>query len=593
MAGLGGAGAGGSGPSEPAGAGAAHPFGPLARSQYSALAAMRWQMFKNNLRSNMGMLELGARTLSFLIYGTMGLGLSVGLGFGSYAMVHYGKIGYLPILFWVVFLIWQLLPIMLASLQEQFDLGILLRFPLGFASYFLLYIVFGLVDISTITGALCCFGLWAGLTVARPDLSFLIAASLLVFAVFNILLVRAVFAWIDRWLAQRRTREIVGAIFLFFVLSLQLLNPALRQTRRSNALSREDRIAEQRQTANSLRPWLEKANAVQRWLPPGLAAQAVRMGGADQLEMAIDSMALIAMYALAAGTLLAIRLNKEFAGESLGEAPGRAKAVRKRVVPSGAASVATHQGAEWLPESAGPIVAIVRKEFTALLRTLPMIYAIGAPLLLVLVFSGAFIGHGPVGHTFELALPVCMIYSQLGFTQLLYNNLGAEGTGIQLYFLSPTPFHTVLLAKNLFHAILFALVATTAGVLASLRTGPPALVVVAATVCWLLFSLPCNLAAGNIFSLTMAYRVNPGRLTKQRGSQASNLLSLLIQVGVIAVGATVFWMCWLFDEKWLAAPIFLGLAVIAFLVWRTVLGNVDAVANRNKDKLIATLAKTA
>ena len=37
---------------------------------------------------------------------------------------------------------------------------------------------------------------------------------LIAFAAFNILLVRAIFAWIDRWLAQRRTREILGAVFM-------------------------------------------------------------------------------------------------------------------------------------------------------------------------------------------------------------------------------------------------------------------------------------------------------------------------------------------------------------------------------------------
>ena len=201
-----------------------------ARAQYSALAAMRWQMFRNSLRTNQGVFELGARTFSYFIYACMGVGLSVGLGIGAYAMVSSGKLNYLPFLFWAVFLIWQILPVALASFQEQFDLGILLRFPLGFTSYILLYLIFGLVDISTITGALCGLGLWVGITVARPDLSGIAALSLTVFAGFNILLVRAIFAWIDRWLAQRRTREIVGAIFLLLLLSLQLLNPALHNT---------------------------------------------------------------------------------------------------------------------------------------------------------------------------------------------------------------------------------------------------------------------------------------------------------------------------------------------------------------------------
>ena len=128
-----------------------------------------------------------------------------------------------------------MVPIMLASFQEQFDLGILLRFPVRFGSYYLLYVVFGLADVSTIMGGLCCLGIWVGITLARPELFGWTALGLAVFAAFNILLVRAVFAWIDRWLAQRRTREIVGAIFMLLLMSLQLLNPALHQRRHSGA----------------------------------------------------------------------------------------------------------------------------------------------------------------------------------------------------------------------------------------------------------------------------------------------------------------------------------------------------------------------
>jgi ABC-2 type transport system permease protein len=240
----------------------------------------------------------------------------------------------------------------------------------------------------------------------------------------------------------------------------------------------------------------------------------------------------------------------------------------------------------------GPIAAVIEKDLRALTRTLPLLYAIGAPLLLVLVFSTVFIKNGAVqGPVFPLALPICMVYAQLGFTQVFFNNLGAEGAGIQLYFLSPTPMRTVLLAKNLLHGLLFGVVALVAGVLATLRLGIPDSAVVAATVAWLVFSLPCNLAAGDIFSLKMPYRVNPGRISRQRGSQANALLSLLVQLGVLAVGASVFALCWFLERMWLAVPMFLLLAVGAVYVWRRVLDNSDAIANERRDELIATLMK--
>jgi ABC-2 type transport system permease protein len=234
----------------------------------------------------------------------------------------------------------------------------------------------------------------------------------------------------------------------------------------------------------------------------------------------------------------------------------------------------------------------MEKDVRSLMRTLPLLYAIGAPLVLVLVFSGIFIKNGGVqASMFPLALPVCMVYAQLGFTQVFYNNLGTEGAGIQVYFLSPTPFRTVLLAKNLLHALLFAAVAVLAGVLTTLRLGVADNAVIAATAAWVLFSLPCNLTAGNLFSLKMPYRVNPGRLARQRGSQANALLSLLVQLCVLAVGAAVFSLVWFLDRMWLATPVFLLLAVGAVFVWRRVLDNADAIAYGRRDQLMGTLMK--
>ena len=70
-----------------------------------------------------------------------------------------------------------------------------------------------------------------------------------------------------------------------------------------------------------------------------------------------------------------------------------------------------------------------------------------------------------------LGLLLSLAYAMVGFTQLLYNNLGTEGPGIQMLFLSPTPIRTVLLAKNLFHALLFAVDAVLVCVIATLRYG--------------------------------------------------------------------------------------------------------------------------
>ena len=99
---------------------------------------------------------------------------------------------------------------------------------MGFGAFYLLHLVFGLVDVSTIMGGFCCIGILVGITMAQSGLFVWAALSLAIFAVFNVLLVRAIFAWIDRWLAQRRTREIVSAVFLVAMLSMNFFNPAFR-----------------------------------------------------------------------------------------------------------------------------------------------------------------------------------------------------------------------------------------------------------------------------------------------------------------------------------------------------------------------------
>ena len=565
-------------------------MGRLARAQYGALARLRWRMFSNGLRSNKGALELGARTFSYLIYGAMGLGLGAGMGFTTYFLVSAGKWRLLPILFWVLAFLWQAIPIMLASFQEQFDLGILLRFPVRFGSYMLLYLVFGLLDISTILGGLACLGIWIGVAVARPDLLGWTTLALAVFAVFNILLVRAVFAWIDRWLAQRKTREILGALFMVALLSLQLINPALYQKRHARHKGPDERAEQLREAEARYEPLLKQADAVQQWLPPGLAAQSLRQGVEKDSVGGLESLAGLGLYALVVGGVLALRLKAEYRGENLGSAPARVKATAGR---SRAAAGSEEKTAGRSLVGSGPIAAVIEKDVRSLLRTLPLLYAIGAPLLLVLVFSGVFIKNGAIPTpVFPLALPICMVYAQLGFTQIFYNNLGTEGAGVQLYFLSPTPIRTVLLAKNLLHSFLFCVVALVAALLAVLRLGVPDAAVIAATAAWLLFALPCNLTAGNIFSLKMPYRVNPGRISRQRGSQANALLSLLVQLCVLAVGAAVFAACWFLDRMWLATPIFLALAVVAVFAWRRVLDNADGIAYQRRDALMATLMKT-
>ena len=115
---------------------------------------------------------------------------------------------------------------------------------------------------------------------------------------------------------------------------------------------------------------------------------------------------------------------------------------------------------------------------------------------------------------------------------------------------------------------------------------------VSTTAAWVIFAVPTNLAAGNLLSITMPYRVNLGRLSRQRGSQASALVSMLVQMLVIGCGVAVTELCTYFGKSWMAIPCLLTLAGISAEVYFQVLAHAGKLANRNRENLISTLAKT-
>lgn len=542
----------------------------VTRGQYAALAAMRVRLFVNGFRTTAGAFELSARTVSFLVYCLMGLGLGTGAGAVAYSLVARRRWDELSVEFWILCALWLAVSVALASFQEQYDLSGLLHFPVSFKSFFLLYLIFGFVDVSTIIGGLCCLGILVAIAFARSGLIVPALAALGGFAAFNILLVRAVLAWIDRWLAKRRSREFVGAVFLIAILSLQLLNPVVRDQSHSKHARHRDR----RETGESVL-LVRVVESAQAWLPPGLTMAILRAADDRDPAVAAETLGALGIYLLAAGALLGVRLGAEYRGESVGEAPVQKSREKSH--------------SDWLIGGAGPLSAQIEKELRTLIRSMPQLYSVCVPMLMVFVIASLFRQNADSPqHAFRASLPVSVAYGLLGFTQLMYNNLGGEGRGIQMLFLLPVPMRTILLGKNLFHAALYALVAFGSGVLASIRMGRPSGVMMATTIAWVAFALPANLAAGNILSLNMAYRANLGRIGRQSGSQGNSLLSMLIQSAILGVGAGVIG---LFGESWLAVPVLCVLACGAVLGWVLVLRSADRIADSRRDTLIAKLAR--
>src|SRR5580700_4197532 len=226
------------------------------RAQLAAIAGVRWRMFVNSLHTTRATLELISRIMVGFAFFIGGIGGAFGMAAGAFLLLSQGKPEMLALLLWPVFIFWQVFPVMATAFTNNPDSSDLLRFPLNYRSFFLIRLAYGFFDPASALGTVALVGVLFGITIARPLLFPWALLTLFVFAIFNLMLMQAIFAWLERWLAQRRTREVMGVLFILVMLSFQLIGPMTQRLgRRPNP---------------QFRHILEVAAQAQTVLPPGL-----------------------------------------------------------------------------------------------------------------------------------------------------------------------------------------------------------------------------------------------------------------------------------------------------------------------------------
>jgi ABC-2 type transport system permease protein len=542
------------------------------RAQLTAIVWLRWRLFVNSLRSTRGTLELISRIVVSFAFAIGGVGGAFGLGVAAYLSISAGKPELLALLFWFVFVVWQVFPIMATAFTNNPDSSDLLRFPLSYGSYFLVRLVYGAVDPATALGSMWSLGILAGVGFAKPELLPWALLVLLAFAVFNLLLMQMVFAWVERWLAQRRTREIMGILFVLLMLSFQLIGPLMRHF---EGRSRPD-----------MERYIDILAPVQGVLPPGLAADAIAQAVFARFMTGFTSLALLCAFVLVTGYCLHVRLRAQYRGENLSEVAAASAVPKDRTLRLG-----------WnLPGFTAPVAAVFEKEVHYLLRSGPMLLNLIMPLFVLVVFrfgamnsarhSGIFVSHAP-----DMAFPAAVGYTLLMLTNLAYNNFGGDAGGIQFFYASPVTFREIVLAKNLTHACILAVEIVVVWIAVGVFYGPPALDVTIASLAGLLFAAPINFAAGNLLSISSPKKLDFSSFGRQRASQTTVLISLGVQIFVMGVGVAAFWIARRYGNFWIATAILLVLAAISLFAYRMILNRMDGLARKSQETLVAELCR--
>jgi ABC-2 type transport system permease protein len=540
---------------------------PQGRRQLAAVAELRWRIFVNSLHSFRGRLELASSIFVGIAFVAGGIGGAAGLGGAAWFMVSEGNAVWLGALLWPVFLFWQLFPLMATAFTRNLESASLLRFPLSYRAYFLIRLAYGSLDPATTVASLWLIGITIGIAAAQPRLLPWAAVVLLTFAIVNLLLARMAFAWLERWLAQRRTREIMGVLFFLCILSLQLIGPLIASY--GHKSSPETRLLGQ------------DLSKVQKPLPPGLAAAAIAETAQGKHWTSLLSFLLLGLYGIAFLGLLNLRLRAEYHGENLSESA-------QRKPSPGLPALHPSWNVPGLP---GPVAAVFEKELRYLSRSGPMLFTLVVPLFMLLVFRSSGQNQDLFAHAPELTFPLGAAYSLLLLTNLSYNNFGADGRGVQFFFASPAPFRQIMTGKNLAHAAIFALEVVLVWLGTSLLYRPPSIRVTLATVAGILFALPIDFAAGNLFSIYSPTRIEAGVFGRQRASLTTVLASFGIRGALFGGAALMMWFSRHYGNSWIVIPVFLLPAVLAGAAYTIALNRVDKIALNHRDNFISQLSR--
>ena len=538
--------------------------------QIRLVTGLRWQILRNSLRKKNKRLDLIGVIFAGVFSGIFVFGMCFAFYGGAYFSVSKGQPGWIALLFWGIFLFWQMFPVFVAGFGASFEFRALLRFPLSLGAFYVIGLAYGLADFSAIASVCWLLSMIIGATVAKPGILPAMALIVGMFVLFNVTLERLIGSWLEKLLSRRRTREIFLALFVLSMISLNFINPVLQRYG-----------AEARPFVMRLLPYLVL-------FPPALAGRAI--AEISQLHPAGFLLASggLLLYLLIFSAFLWRRFAAQYRGEELSESAAPVQAMVRTIGK-------TQQGGDALSLLSPPVAAVVRKEFRYLTRNGFAFLTLLMPPLLVLVFSSQFAGRHPTvsgkAVSAEMFFPGMMAYLILILMAPAYNSFAYEGRGIQTYFTAPLRFGDVFLGKNLvLVAVLTLEIALSMGMLAW-RVGVPSAPRFVATIAAIVFTIAGQLTVANWSSLSFPRKLEFGRMRGQRQSGMAVLVAFGSQILTAGISAVILLTGRWAGNPWLPAEAFVFLAVAAMGGYVASLDTLTKLAEGKKETLIEALCR--
>jgi ABC-2 type transport system permease protein len=541
---------------------------PGVLEQVKLVAGVRWHILRNGLRQKNNRWDLIGMIWAGILSGLVTLGFCFAFFAGTYEFLAKNETEWLALLYWGIFLWWQVFPIFLAGFGSNFEFGTLLRFPLSLRAFYLLGLGYGLSDFAALSSICWILSMLAGAASARASVVPAMLAVSVLFVILNVTIERLVGSWLEKLLAKRRTRELFMGLFVLSMVSLNFLNPAIRKW------------------GHGARPRILEYIPYLNWLPGSLAGNAVAAAvSADQRGMFLGVAGLLAWVGVASAMLWR-RFAAQYSGEEISDSPAPA-IVKKREKRQ----AVSEEGPGFLSPQ---VAAVVGKEFRYLKRNGFAFFTLILPPLMVLFFTMQFGRGSPLKqHAIKpgLFFPGIMAYLVLILLSPAYNSFAFEGKGIQTYFMAPVRFRDVLLGKNLFLAGLVGIELSLSLALLTWRIGWPGTAMFAATVMAGIFAVIGQLAIANWSSLSFPKKMEIGRMKGQRNSGVAVWTAFGVQIVLGGICALVLLAGGWTGNSWLPAMAFSGLTAAAVGGYVSSLNGLNRLAETKKELLIETLCR--
>lgn len=457
----------------------------------------------------------------------------------------------------LVFLYWQVVPLLMAATGASLEMRKLKAYPIPVRQ------LFGIEVLLRVTAAIEMFmillGVMAGI-LFNPRLPVLGALAVLPYMMFNLLLAVGMRDLVVRLLARKRIREfafltlVLGAAALQFLVARDALSGGLRVVAGGDILK--------------VWPWTAAANLAQ----------------GREVGMSLTYLLAWCVIGSAFG-LWQFSRTLSFDAEEAGSSRGPARV-----------GVPLIERFYRLPSVLwrDPIGALVEKEIRFLARSprfrlvFLMGFTFGWVIWLPATFGRTNATQSFLGNNY---LTVVSVYSLLLLSEVCFwNSFGFDRSAAQLYYLAPVPFSSVLIGKNL-SALLFIvmeiLAVTAVCALLGMPLNPLKLAEAFAVAGVVSIFL---LGAGNLMSVRQARGVNPD--SSFRSGAAGRVQAVLLVVYPIAFVPAG--LAYLARYALRSEAAFFGVlaldAVVGGIVYKIALESAVQSAANEKEKLLAALA---